>query len=87
MDRTVDPWNLEIWQAASGRAPYRWLLRDAQPPRYWYGAVGDDSGGWRFERVPDTLLPDASEDFTEPTDDSGCETVVQAFRDQVLQRG
>ena len=76
--------DIEIWQANSNAAPYRWLIRDADPPRYWYGALDDGRGGWVFERVPDATLAEQSDDFAEPEDESVRAAVVQAFRQQVL---
>ena len=76
--------NLEIWQGNSKTAPYRWLVRDAEPPRSWYGAVDDGRGGWRFEELPDDTLVAEGGRFDEPANDSQCSAVLQAFRQQVL---
>ncbi len=74
----------EIWQSNASGAPHRWLIRDAQPPRYWYGALEDGRGGWRFERIPDDALVPESERVAEPTDATQRDTVLRAFREQVL---
>ena len=76
--------DLEIWQSTRGSLPYRWLVRDADPPRYWYGARDDGRGGLAFERIPDNQLAVESDAFGEPPDEAARAAVAAAFRAQVL---
>jgi hypothetical protein len=77
--------DLEIWQATERQAPHRWLIRDAQPPRYWYGASDDGRGGWRFERIPDDALVGESERVADDGDPVQRDAVLRAFSEQVLK--
>ena len=75
---------MEIWQGNGATLPYRWLVRDAEPPRYWYGARDDGRGGLTFERIPDDQLAEHSDQFSEPADEAARTRVGAAFREQVL---
>ena len=75
---------IEIWRGTQSTAPYRWLVRDAQPPRYWYGALDNGQGELTFERLPDTRLAEQSDAFGEPATEAERAAVVEAFRQQVL---
>ena len=74
--------NVEIWQGSSSTEPYRWIVRDAEPPRGWYGARDDGAGGWAFEPLPDTMLAQL-DDLAEPAMTPQAVAVVAAFQQQM----
>ena len=74
---------IEIWRGTPRTAPYRWLVRDSHPPRYWYGALDDGRGRLTFQRLADSTLVEEGDTCREPATEGERAEIVAAFRQQV----
>ena len=68
---------IEVFQGKEQMAPYDYVVRDAQPPRYWYGAQRDGEG-WRFERLEDARLAGMS-DLGPAPEGASMTSLLEAF--------
>ena len=73
---------IEIWQGTADTRPYRYMVRDAEPPRLWYGVQEDGQGGWRFQPLADATLVEL-DDFSPLGDEAQARPILQAFRERV----